>query len=220
MGGTFVECVRCTVCSLSVPVRCFLCQPLILFCSTSPKYEKESENLSPCSLLTFHVFVQLSQLVAMHHLPFCIVTKVPGRCPHSFSPKEEPLPSAPTLWTYWGTATHHGYGSWIMSVQHARHCHHLNITVFSFDRFSLRTCLQHCDSAGLGPVQWCQLTLHTPFLNFPLPSRTCCRDKHVLQYCNHAATDFNGSATLANQETYHRTFLLCACFQQGCHLHT
>jgi hypothetical protein len=98
MGGTFVECVKCIVCSISVLVRCFLCQPLILCCRTSPKYEKESENLLPCSLLTFYVFVQLSQLVAMCHLLFCIVTKVPGRCPHIFSPKEEPLAQAPTLW--------------------------------------------------------------------------------------------------------------------------
>jgi len=111
MGGTFVECVKCIIRSISVLVRCFLCQPLILCCHTSPKYEKESGNLSPCSLLTVHVFVQLSQLVAMCHLLFCIVTKVPGRCPHIFSPKEEPLAQAPTLWTYCGTATHHGYGS-------------------------------------------------------------------------------------------------------------
>jgi hypothetical protein len=93
------------------------------------------------------------------------------------------------------------------------------MTVFFFDRFSLHTCLQHCDSAGLGAVQWCQLTLHNPFLNFPLHSCTSCGDKHVIRYCNHTAMNFNGSAILANQETYHRIFLLCACFQQGCHLH-
>ena len=71
MGGPFVECVERTSCSTTVLVRCFLCQPLILCCSTSPKYKKESANLFPCSLLTLNIFAQLSHLVAVHHLLFC-----------------------------------------------------------------------------------------------------------------------------------------------------
>jgi hypothetical protein len=55
-------------CSTTVLVRCFLRQPLVPCCSILPKYEKESENPSPRSLLTY-VFAQLSYLVALRVPP-------------------------------------------------------------------------------------------------------------------------------------------------------
>jgi hypothetical protein len=39
--------------------------PPIRFYSILPKYEKKSENHSPLSLLTFHIFAERSQLVAV-----------------------------------------------------------------------------------------------------------------------------------------------------------
>ena len=57
--------VECTVCSMRVLVRCFLRQSVVPCCSVLPKYEEESENPSPRSLLTFHGFAQLSHLVAV-----------------------------------------------------------------------------------------------------------------------------------------------------------
>ncbi|GFG36512.1 hypothetical protein Cfor_11846 [Coptotermes formosanus] len=66
MDGLCVKCVECTLCSIRVLVRCFSCQPLLPFCSVLPRYdEEESENPLLHLLLTFHVFAQLSHLVAL-----------------------------------------------------------------------------------------------------------------------------------------------------------
>ena len=45
-------------------------QPFITYCRILPKFEKESENPSSRSLLTFHVFAQLSHLLAVRQ-GFC-----------------------------------------------------------------------------------------------------------------------------------------------------
>ena len=58
MEGPSVESAEWTLCSMTVLVSCFT--PVLPYYSILPKYEKESENPSPCSLLTFHVFAQLS----------------------------------------------------------------------------------------------------------------------------------------------------------------
>jgi len=77
MDGPCVKSVDCTLCSVTVLVRCFLRQSVVPCCSILPKYEKESENPSPRSSLTFHVFAQLSRLVAVRqgvccfYLNFC-----------------------------------------------------------------------------------------------------------------------------------------------------
>jgi hypothetical protein len=52
-----VKFVVCTLCSMTILVRCFLRQPLVPCYSILPKYEKKSENPSSRFLLTFHVFV-------------------------------------------------------------------------------------------------------------------------------------------------------------------
>jgi hypothetical protein len=65
MDGPCVKSVECTFCSMTVLVRYFLRQSFVPSCSILPKYENESENHSLRSLLTFHVFAQLSHLVAM-----------------------------------------------------------------------------------------------------------------------------------------------------------
>jgi len=54
--GPCVKSVECTLSSMTVLVRCFLRQSFVPSCSILPKYEKECENPSPQSLLTFHVF--------------------------------------------------------------------------------------------------------------------------------------------------------------------
>jgi hypothetical protein len=153
----------------------------------------------------------------MHHLLFCIVTKFLEGAHTSFLQNRNHLLRHPPC-------------GLIVELQHTmdmagESClFTMPATAIPWARqFSLLTGSTSTPAysivtAGLSPVQCCQLTLHTPFLNFPLHSHTCCGDKHVLRYCNHTAKDFNGSATLANQDTYHRIFLLCACFQQGCHL--
>ena len=56
MDGPCVKSVDCTMCSMIVLARCFLRLSVIPCCSILPKYEKESENSSPRSSLTFHVF--------------------------------------------------------------------------------------------------------------------------------------------------------------------
>ena len=71
MDGPCVKYVDCTMCSVTLLVRCFLRQSVIPYCSILPKYEKESENPSPRSSLTFHVFAQLSHLVAMRQGVCC-----------------------------------------------------------------------------------------------------------------------------------------------------
>ena len=65
MDGPCVKSFDCTLCSVTVLVRCFLRQSVVPCCSILPKYEKESENTSPRSSLTFRVFTQLSHLVAV-----------------------------------------------------------------------------------------------------------------------------------------------------------
>ena len=58
-----VECVQCTLCSVTGLVRCFLRQPLVPCWSVLPQFENKTENPSPPSLFTFHVFAQLSHLI-------------------------------------------------------------------------------------------------------------------------------------------------------------
>ena len=53
MGGVFNDSVG----------EVLLPHPALPFCSILPKYEKKSEDPSPLSFLTFHVFAELSQLV-------------------------------------------------------------------------------------------------------------------------------------------------------------
>jgi hypothetical protein len=56
---------------VTVIARCLLHHPLVPFCIILPKYEKESGNPSPCSLLTSHVFAQHLQLVAVRQGVCC-----------------------------------------------------------------------------------------------------------------------------------------------------
>jgi len=68
MDGPWVKCVTRTLCSVTVLVRCFSRHPPLPFCSILPKYEKESANPSPLSLLSCNLFSQLSHLVAVRVL--------------------------------------------------------------------------------------------------------------------------------------------------------
>ena len=60
MGGPCVKSVERTLCSVTGLVRCFLHQSVVSCCSILPKYEKESENPSLHSSLTFHCFAHLT----------------------------------------------------------------------------------------------------------------------------------------------------------------
>jgi len=64
-GLIMVESVECTLCLLAVLVRCFWRQSVVPCCSILPKHEEETENPSARSLLTCHVFAQLSYFVAV-----------------------------------------------------------------------------------------------------------------------------------------------------------
>jgi len=65
MDGPWVKYVECTLCSMPGLVRCFLHQSAIPCYSILPKYEKESENPSLHSSLTFYCFAHLSHLIAV-----------------------------------------------------------------------------------------------------------------------------------------------------------
>jgi hypothetical protein len=65
--GPCVKCAECTLCSMTVLVRCFLPQPLVHCCRTLPKNKNESENPSPRSVLTF----RLSHLMAVRQGVCC-----------------------------------------------------------------------------------------------------------------------------------------------------
>jgi hypothetical protein len=64
-----VKRVERTLCSMIL--LCFFRQPFVLCCRILPKFGKESENPSSRSLLTFHVFAQLSHLVAVRQGVCC-----------------------------------------------------------------------------------------------------------------------------------------------------
>ena len=63
--------VQSTLCLMTEFVSCCLRQPHVPCCSVLPKYENESENSSPRSLLTFHVFAKLSRLIEVRQDVCC-----------------------------------------------------------------------------------------------------------------------------------------------------
>jgi hypothetical protein len=74
--GPCVKSVECTLCSMTVLVRCFLHQSPIPCCSILQKYEKESENPLLLSSLTFYCFAQLTHLTAAHQDVCCFCLTV------------------------------------------------------------------------------------------------------------------------------------------------